>query len=63
VALSLYGESDLTLPRNIDVSNTNGEYIYYVAKVAIILLLSGNNKLVISQVKVTLYLQGNINTG
>jgi hypothetical protein len=57
-------ESNLTLPRNIDVSNTNGEYIYYVAKSGNNSInLSGNNKLVIKPgKKVTLYLQGNINT-
>lgn len=56
--------SDLILPRNSDNANTNGEYIYYVAKSGNNSIdLSGNDKLVIKPgTKVRLYLEGNINT-
>lgn len=60
-------EGNLTLPRTTpaDVPNANNEYVYYVAKNGSgnSIDLSGNNKLVITPgKKVTLYLEGNINT-
>lgn len=60
-------EGNVTLPRTTpaDVHNFNNEYVYYVAKNGSneSINLNGNNKLVIRPgKKVTLYLQGNINT-
>jgi hypothetical protein len=61
-------KDDLALPRTTtpaDTSNANGEYIYYVAKDSSgkSIELSGTKKLVITPgKKVTLYLEGNIDT-
>ncbi|HCF30013.1 MAG TPA: hypothetical protein DEV81_23065, partial [Cyanobacteria bacterium UBA11049] len=61
--------NNLTLPRTgtpSDTANANGEYIYFVAKDASSnksIDLGGTNKLVITPgTKVTLYLEGNIDT-
>lgn len=55
---------DLILPVSTDTPDTKGEYVYYVGLSGTYSInLGGNDKLIIKpNKKVTLYLQGNINT-